>query len=266
MYSLLLTCTAEEADLLSGELWEAGTAGVQEIEQGEKRILIASFEGNKSRANLVAQFTRYSPRWQHTEAMDWVEHTRLAWPGVSIGMCLFLAPPWSRDLTPAGRERIVHNPGLACGTGEHPCTQLALMALEKCITPGCRVVDVGTGSGILAIAALRLAAEMGVGVDTDTAAFGTAAENFRLNDFTPALVTGSAECLASGCSDVTVANLCGTVLLSIMDELIRITRANGYLILTGFPESEVDTFRRIFPDAEVSQMGEWHCLVVVRPS
>ena len=72
MYSLLLTCTAEEADLLSGELWEAGTAGVQEIEQGEKRILIASFEGNKSRANLVAQFTRYSPRWQHTEAMDWV--------------------------------------------------------------------------------------------------------------------------------------------------------------------------------------------------
>lgn len=262
MFSLLLTCTAEETDLLSSELWEAGTAGVQELEQGEKRILIGSFEGDDSRPDLLARFAQYSPEWQHTDAIDWVEQTRLAWPAVSIGMRLFLAPPWNRDLTPAGRDRIVHNPGLACGTGEHPCTQLALMALERCITPGCRVVDVGTGSGILAIAALRLGAEVAAGIDTDAAALGAAAENFRLNDFTPTLVAGSADCLASGCSDVTVANLSGTVLLSIMDELTRITRAIGCLILTGFPESELSTFERIFPGAEVSQLDDWRCVLV----
>jgi ribosomal protein L11 methyltransferase len=262
MYSLLLTCAAEETDLLTSELWEAGTAGVQELDQGGKRIVIATFEDNDSRSGLLARFAQYSPEWRHTDAIDWIEHTRLAWPAISIGKRLFLAPPWNRDLTPAGRERIVHNPGLACGTGEHPCTQLALMALERCITPGCRVVDVGTGSGILAIAALYLGAEMAAGVDTDAAALQVAAENFRLNDFTPTLFVGSGGCLASGCSDVTVANLSGTVLLSIMDELTRITRATGCLILTGFPKSELGAFESIFPGAEVSQLDEWRCVLV----
>ena len=86
-----------------------------------------------------------------------------------------------------------------------------------------------------------------------------------MNDFTPTLVAGSADCVAGECSDVSVANLSGTVLLSILDEVIRITRAHGRLILTGFPESELGAFQSVFPGAEVSQMGEWRCLLV-RPS
>jgi len=262
MYSLRLTCTAEQVELVSSELWEAGTIGIQESERGEKRILVASFDSDEPVPGLLARLAGYSPECQHTNPIDWVEQTRTAWPARSIGMRLFLVPPWNRDLTPTRRERLVHNPGLACGTGEHACSQLALMALEKSVTPGCSVVDVGTGSGILAIAALRLGAGLAVGIDPDVTALAVAAENFRLNDVMPTLVAGSADCVASGCSDVSVANLSGTVLLSILDELIRITRADGWLILTGFPETELGAFQSVFPGAEVSRMGESRCLQI----
>ncbi|MBV9611828.1 MAG: 50S ribosomal protein L11 methyltransferase [Acidobacteriaceae bacterium] len=167
--------------------------------------------------------------------------------------------------TPPGRMRIIHNPGLSCGTGEHPCTQLALMALERYVTQGARVADVGTGSGILAIAALRLGAAFAVGIDPDRAALCGARENFLLNGLTPALVAGSAESLATGCADITVANIDGTVLLSIVDDLIRITRPGGWLILSGFPEAEAGASRELFPNAESFGIADWRCLVA-KPS
>ncbi len=267
MYSLRLTCTATDVDLLSAELWDAGTEGIQEIDAGEKTILIAAFNGNSARDDLLARFASYSPEWQHADGIDWVRRTRDAWPARSIGSRLFLAPLWNADTTPPGRERLIHNPGLACGTGEHPCTQLALTALEACVTPGCSVVDVGTGSGILAIAALRLGAETAAGIDIDVAALQAASENFLLNKLTPTLAAGSAECVADESADVTVANISGSVLLSIIDQLVRITRVDGCLILTGFPETELRPFQRIFPDAEISQVAisqrsEWCCLTI----
>ena len=75
-----------------------------------------------------------------------------------VGERLFLAPPWSEETVPDGRVRLIHNPGLACGTGEHPCTQMALAAMERIVKPGDRVADIGTGSGILAIGAALLKA------------------------------------------------------------------------------------------------------------
>jgi ribosomal protein L11 methyltransferase len=154
-----------------------------------------------------------------------------------------------------------HNPGLACGTGEHPCTQLALEAIERQIRPGVTVVDIGTGSGILAIAALQLGARRVAGTDLDEAALHAAAENFALNDLLPQLIVGSADCLRSQCSDLTVANISGSVLLSIMDHLVRITSPSGRLILTGFPESELPAFLQLFPDCEVSGRNEWRCIL-----
>jgi ribosomal protein L11 methyltransferase len=265
MYSLRLVCSPEHVDLLSGELWDAGTAGVQEFDKGDAVVLSAAFESNDLRIELLQRFASYSPEWHRMDATDWVQQTQRAWPGREVGDRLFLAPVWCTESTPAGRERVVHNPGLACGTGEHPCTQLALTAVENCVTRGCRVVDIGTGSGILALGALRLGASIVIGVDTDVSALQAARENFALNDFVSRLIAGSADCVADGCSDVTVANISGTVLLSISEDLVRITCPGGWLILTGFPESEAGAFRMIFPEAEVLEMGEWRCLIIKRP-
>ncbi len=166
MYSLHLHCNAEDADLLSAELWEAETAGIQELENGNGALmLMAGFEKNDARDELLQRFGRFSPAWIHEADTDWVQETQRAWPGQRAGTRLFLAPPWCGEITPPGRERVVHNPGLACGTGDHPCTQLALEALERVVTRACSIADIGTGSGILAIAALRLGAATAFGLD-----------------------------------------------------------------------------------------------------
>ncbi len=262
MYAFRCACATADVDLLSAELSDAGTVGIQEIDIGEQTILIAAFQSNDSRGDLLARFASYSPTWESVDSIDWVRQTHEAWPARSIGSRLFLAPPWNSEPTPPGRQRIMHNPGLACGTGEHPCTQLALIALEKCVAPGYTVADVGTGSGVLVIAALALGAAIAFGIDTDMAALQAAIGNFALNKVTPKLTAGSAECLADECCDVTIANIGGTVLLSILDELLRMTRANGWLILTGFPWEELPPFQRMFPEAEISQIDEWRCLTV----
>jgi ribosomal protein L11 methyltransferase len=271
MYALRMICSEEEVDALSGELWDAGTVGVQELEYGSEGssrgvvMLIATFETNDQRISLLERFARYSPQWEQQSTVDWVEETHRAWPGREVGTRFFLIPPWRSDATPPGRLRLIHNPGLACGTGEHLCTQLALIALERCIHPGSKAVDVGTGSGVLAIAALQLGAAWAIGLDTDEAALEAAHENFELNHLTPLLAAGSAECLVDGCADVVVANISATVLVSMAGDLLGLLAEEGFLILTGFQESELATIQSIFAATNVTSslvfsLEDWNCL------
>jgi ribosomal protein L11 methyltransferase len=122
------------------------------------------------------------------------------------------------------------------------------------------VVDIGTGSGLLAIAALRLGARFGVGIDTDEAALSAARENFELNGLLVLLIAGSADCLSDGCADVLVANISATVLLSIADELLRISK--NRLILTGFTLDELPAMEANFGEGAVTSCDEWRCLSV----
>jgi ribosomal protein L11 methyltransferase len=260
MYSLRLVCSREQIDQLSAELWEAGTIGIHELDSGNQVVLLAAFDAPEPQPQLLTFFAGYSPAWQTEPATDWTEQTKQAWPGREIGERLFFAPPWCGDPTPPGRERIVHVPGLACGTGEHPCTRLALVALEKSVRPDTTLIDIGTGSGILAIAALRLGAPRAIGIDTDESALATARSNCSLNALQPVLIVGSAECVTAGAADITVANINGTVLLSILDDLLRITRRHGRLILTGFTNAELRPFRELLHVAEVSTLSGWSCL------
>jgi ribosomal protein L11 methyltransferase len=260
MYSLHLYCPPGDVDLLSRELWEEGTVGVREVDRGESVQLIAAFESNVRRGPLLARFAQHQPAWEHEDDIDWVQYTKDSWPGRSVGQMLFLTPPWCEDPTPAGRIRLVHNPGLACGTGDHPCTQMALEALESLVTARLMVLDIGTGSGILAIAARLLGARTAVGADPDAVALGAARENFRLNNLPAMLVEGSANCIKTGMADITVANISSTVLLMILEDLIRATKPGGKLILTGFAEAESAVLRGAMRCERVLSDGEWLCI------
>ncbi len=264
MYSLRLTCNPEDVDLLSAELWEAGTAGIRELDGDSEITLIAGFETNQRRSELLERFAAYQPEWYAEDATDWARVSRDAWQPREVGQRIFLTPSWSEMATTPGRLRLIHNPGLACGTGEHPCTQLALQALENTVTPGCTVVDIGTGSGMLAIASLRLGAQNAIAIDLDYGALAAARENFELNGLCPDLVCGSADCIAPECSDVTVANISGAVLLAIWDDLLRITNRSGLVLLTGFPEVESRMFQAFLPGAQISAIGDWRCVVARR--
>jgi len=250
MYSVRITCSRDDVDRVSGELWEAGTLGIREIEAGDSVVLIATFANAQPGA------------WKEDQSIDWIAETQRAWPARSIGQRIFLAPPWSRESTPEGRFRLIHNPSFASGTGEHPCTQLALAALETWVAPGTRVIDVGTGSGILAIAARLMGATSAIGLDTDEMALDVARENHALNGLAPHLINGSADCLMDCSADIVVANINATVLLSIADELLRISAPGGRLILTGFTECELSAMERNFlaSTKRIDQSGEWVCV------
>lgn len=261
MFSLRLRCTSDEAEALSIQLWDAGTAAISEAYEGDVYVLIAGFEDAISREALLRQFAPYRPEGRE-DRTDWEEVTREAWPGRAIGRCLYLAPPWSEKPTPEDRYRVIHNPGQASGTGEHPCTQLALEALERTVFRGCTILDVGSGSGILAIAGMKLGSVAAVGLDPDEIAIEAAKGNFRLNGLSALLAVGSADCVRDGWSDLSVANISATVLLSIMDELVRVTASKGTLILTGFPRSEAAALTEFWPDAELTHLEDWACLTV----
>jgi ribosomal protein L11 methyltransferase len=265
MYCLRVTCaSADCVDEIVAVLWEAGTVGILQIHENGRTALIASFDVDRPLDDLTERLRPYSPQWlvELSSGEYWIQRTRNEWSPRAVGQRIFVAPPWSLEETPPGRVRVVHNPGLACGTGEHPCTQLALTALEKSVHAGSRMADVGTGSGILAIAALRLGASLALGVDTDESALQYARDNFTLNVLEPHLVAGSADALKNGSFDLVIANISGAVLLSISEELCRILRENGTLVLTGFSEQELQTLQKYFPDSAVSAIDEWRCLTV----
>ena len=141
-------------DLLA-DLYEAGTAGVIEHD-GQ---LEAFFED----AEVAARFGE--PRL--TAETDWVQHIYDAWPPLLVGEKFFVVAPWRTEPTPPGRFRLEINPGQQCGTGRHPCTRLCLEAMERVVRPGDSVLDVGTGSGILSIAAKLLGAGRVAACDID---------------------------------------------------------------------------------------------------
>ena len=259
MFSLRLRCLPNEGEFLSAGLWELGTVAVSEAEENGQAVLLAGFEDEQNRDILLRRFANYAPVWQEDNT-NWIDVTEKAWPPRAIGRKLFLAPPWCSDPTPPGRTRIVHNPGLASGTGEHPCTQLVLEALERHIAPGMKVLDVGTGSGILSIAAWQLGAGFALGIDPDADALPAARENFAWNGLAPSLTAGFADCVADAWADVTATNISGTVLLSILDDLLRVTRPDGFLILSGFVDDEAQAFLHLFPDAEQTTREGWSCL------
>src|ERR1700691_3381836 len=145
MFSIEIACPPEQNDMLVAELWEEGSAGIVELEGGGLR---AFFEDDADRAALAKRFHAVSARRE--KQRDWVAMSRATWEPLPVGERFFLVPEWRSDAAPAGRFRIAVNPGMAFGTGMHETTQLCLEALEAYVRPGARVLDVGTGSGILA--------------------------------------------------------------------------------------------------------------------
>ena len=230
MFILRLTGTgsSDRREELIAELAEAGTAGVLESDlPGGVWQLEAWFDD----AEVAAQF---GVPVEPAPDRDWVAESRAAWHERLVGDRFFLVPAWSDIPTPEGRLRLEYQPGTACGTGEHPATRLALTALEKVIHDGDRVLDVGTGSGILVLAAKLLGAETVVGCDIDPADVAVAKEN------TPgAFFIGSARAVQAAWADVVVANINAAVLKTLLPDLKRVLRPGGRLVLSGFRPGEL---------------------------
>ena len=238
----------EREDYLAAELWEAGTAGIVE-ENGRLR---AFFDAALDSAELLRRFAEFSPELRQEAPIDWAQVSRDSWPPLRIGP-FFLVAPWRAEATPQGLLRLEVNPGMACGTGRHPATQLCLEAIGRHTRPGCSVLDIGAGSGILSSAAALLGAGRVVGCDIDPDAVAITREHVAT-----LLFTGSAEAIRSAWADVVVANIDAATIERIAAEMERVRKPESTLILSGFPSSDIPEG---FQVKETLRREDWVCLI-----
>jgi ribosomal protein L11 methyltransferase len=182
-------------------------------------------------------------------ANAWKEHYR----PVRAGRRVVIRPPW-QDYDPAESDVVVVlDPGMAFGTGTHPTTRLCLVALEDELKPGDAVFDVGTGSGILAIAAALLGASRVDAVDIEPVSVRQARENVERNNVSSRVSAagGSADAAGSlgGTYDLVLANIIARILVDIAADLVAAVKPDGTLILSGIIEPKeqdvVTTFREL---------------------
>lgn len=247
MFSLLLRCEPHDEERLTADIWEQDTAGVAEEPGG----LRAFFDDNERAPELLIRFERFSPELRMEAQTDWAQVSRDAWPPMLAGERFFLVPPWCRDPAPQGRLRLEIYPGMACGTGRHPATQLCLEALERTVRPGKTVVDVGTGSGILSAGALLLGASVVIACDVDPDAIAIARARVDVPFF-----VGSIDAIRSGAADVIVANINSETIERLRPEFERV---GSVLILSGFQKGDEPSG---FEVAETLEHEEWICLIV----
>jgi ribosomal protein L11 methyltransferase len=190
---------------------------------------------------------------------NWAARSQESLRAVQIGR-IIVAPPWDAPIT------LVIRPSMGFGTGHHATTRLCLAALQQISLERCTVLDVGAGSGVLAIAASRLGAEEVTGIDDDQDAIQSAWDNLSLNPSAQVtLIVGDLRATELVPADVILANLTGGLLVQSAERLRRLTNAHGRLILSGFTADEERDVVTAFGAFSVEHRGEeegWVCLTL----
>lgn len=208
-----------------------------------------------------------------TEDKDWINNWKQYFKPFTVDHIL-IKPTWE-EIPPEHKDKLLIqiDPGTAFGTGKHETTQLCIRQLEKYIRPGDQVLDVGTGSGILGIAALKLGAAKVKGTDLDENAITAVGENLMANDIAPEQFqviqgniiddAGVKEWAGFGCYDIVVANILADVIILLTDQIPVHLKEGGIFITSGiidFKEPEVLAAFQAVPQLEVlevTRQGEW---------
>jgi ribosomal protein L11 methyltransferase len=277
-----LVFPAESGDALSNFLIENGATGIEEIDGDSKeKRLKAFFQKNGKERQVLRDLHRYlgslsalAPEMARLQLRTtllseqrWGEKWKEFFKPIRISRFV-VKPPWSRIRIKRGEIPISITPGMAFGTGMHPSTQLCLQALANIHEKrGFSVLDVGTGSGILSIAAARLGAGAVLGLEIDQEAVRTARENVKENQVSEKVHIRSGRIGKIGKTfDAVVANIDLKALMRLKRSLIHHVKARGILILSGILREEKEKVRQhyletgVFQWGKVTQKGEWVCL------
>jgi ribosomal protein L11 methyltransferase len=266
--ALTVTAPAELAEPLESFLLDRGTPGLQTEDVGGAVRITAHFAGAAPLAELdafIASLRELAPQTappriavRTVADTGWAENWKAHFPPLAIGEKLFVHPPWV-DAIPAERVGIVLDPGMAFGTGHHASTRGCLVLLERALAaaPAGRVLDVGTGSGILAIAAAKLGAAEVWGVDVDADACAIARDNARANRVSDAVRIADDLAAAPGCFDVVVANLLAGLLVEHAAAIAARLRPHGLAIGAGVLVDEAAAVRRAWRAAGLADDGDY---------
>ena len=209
---------------------------------------------------------------------DWEESWKDNYPAVEVGKNLIVVPYWQAEET-GGRTPIILDPGLTFGTGAHASTQMVMEAMEERVAPGWRCLDLGSGSGILSIAALRLGAGSAIGVDIDPKAEDIARENAAYNGFAApeftALTgnvtedTGLMDSLSQQEYDLVLVNIVADVIIGLSPVLPQFLTENSTLICSGILDVRLEDVTAALTKAGLTvtalkEKEDWRCVVAKR--
>jgi ribosomal protein L11 methyltransferase len=280
---VILTLAPSSGEIVSSLLFDLGTTGTITLEESTEQIKLgAYFEEGVDPYGIAhaikADFAR-AGREQDLLAVtvsavadaDWMQKWKEGFEPAAIGERLLIAPSWRLPADIEGREVIQIDPGMAFGTGTHETTRLCLELIERFWRGGC-LLDVGTGTGILAIAAalLQPAARI-IAIDVDPVAVEVARENIAINRVTDqvSVMEKQPGNFVGQSFDVVVANLTAEVIIDLMGELAGCVRPDGLLILSGILNELSDEVERSAGEAELmiierQNAGDWSALVAQR--
>ena len=220
-------------------------------------------------ARMEAAGIAYAVETEGVEQEDWQNGWRKYYHPMDIGSRLAIVPSWQEYDT--DRVKLILDPGLAFGTGGHETTSLCLEALDQRVRGGERVLDIGTGSGILAIAALKLGAASAEGVDIDPVAVRTAGENAALNGVADKLtvLVGNLSDKASGKYDIITANIVANAIISLAPSVPGLMAEGAAFIASGIIDSRKDEVIAALEKAglsvqEIKEKRGWECIVCKR--
>jgi ribosomal protein L11 methyltransferase len=281
-WSLTLETEAPDAEDRAAELFDLGASGV-EVRDGEETPMPGALLPPPVRALVVAWFAERAAAEAAARARggvlaevpdeDWGEGWKKEFRPLDVGR-VRVRPSWIAEPAPPGLVEVVLDPGMAFGTGSHPTTALCLAALSDVLAarPGASVLDVGTGSGILAIAARKLGAGRVAANDDDPVAVEVARENAARNGASVEL-TGAPVGAIAGLFDVVVANILANVLVALAPALAAKVAPGGVLLLSGLLHAQEDEVRAAHVTAGLSPFrggdrrdGEWSLVAMERPA
>ena len=211
----------------------------------------------------------YTVELEKVEQEDWQNGWRKYYHPMEIGRHLAVVPSWQEYET--DRVKLILDPGLAFGTGGHETTSLCLEALDQLVRGGERVLDIGTGSGILAIAALKLGAAQAEGVDIDPVAVRTAGENAALNGVADRLtvLAGDLSDKASGQYQIITANIVANAIMALAPAVPGLMAEGGVFIASGIIDTRKEEVIAALQAAglkvqEVKEKRGWECIVCTK--
>ncbi len=203
---------------------------------------------------------------------DWNKKWKSFFQPISITDRLVIKPPWRDYYARSGEVVIELDPGMAFGTGTHPSTRMCLRVIDECVPgmgPGARMLDVGTGSGILAITAAKLGLSDVIGTDIDYTAIRCAGKNAEANKVADRIVF-STDSLGkvAGVFELVVANILPHILIDLRDALVEHTAEKGRVVLAGILNEKAASVQEAFSQelnfVRKLEEEEWCCLIFER--